>query len=153
MQILLIEDDENKRKRLDSFIHERYPESEVLHSSSLVSGLQTAKRADPDAIILDMTLPNYDGPTDGSGNPMRKFGGQEFIRQAHRRKINGKIVVVTQFESFGEPPEVTTLADLDKRLSQDFSDHYLGIVYYHASETVWENQLSDFIDEISKEML
>ncbi len=145
MQLLLVEDDQNKRDRITAYLAEDYPSVSVSVACSLVSGLRAANEISPDLVILDMTLPNYDGPTEGRSNRMHAFGGEEFLRQAKRRKINTKVVVVTQFETFGDPPNLKTLIDISNSLSQKYAEIFIGSIYYHASQSKWKSELSFII--------
>lgn len=141
MRILLVEDDENKRNRVTKFLAEQCPDDVLKHADSLVAGLRAIKLETPDMVILDMTLPNYSEARIGGNNPMRPFGGREFLRQVRRMRIPVSVVVLTQFETFGSPPNVVDLAHLDGELKSEFTEIYLGAVYYHASQTSWANQI------------
>ncbi|MEQ8299383.1 MAG: hypothetical protein RH945_02455 [Hyphomonas sp.] len=141
MRLLLVEDDLNKLERVRSFLVEEFPDLILEHAASLVSGLRVSRDFQPGLVVLDMTLPNYDGATDALTNRMRAFGGVEFIRQSVRRRQSAKIVVLTQFESFGEPPHVTSLEDLELDLRESFPDCYIGAVYYHAAQSEWKSKL------------
>lgn len=148
MRLLLVEDDINKLDRLNAFLAEQHPLLDVQHAASLLAGLRMAKELKPDVVILDMTLPNYDGPTDAVTNRMRAFGGVEFIRQSARLGFKAKIVVVTQFESFGEPPHLTSLEDLRRELGLNYPDVFVGAVYYHAAQAEWKIALNDILSKI-----
>ncbi|WP_417278897.1 hypothetical protein [Celeribacter sp.] len=143
LRVLLVEDDENKKQRILSFYESSFPQDTVFWAPALVPGLRKAKEISPDFIILDMTLPNYEQYGSNGYNPMRPFGGREFLRQAARLRLNSKIVVVTQFETFGAAPNVVDLESLDHQLRSIFPEHYLGAIYYHASMSAWQKKLSD----------
>lgn len=141
LRVLIVEDDENKKDRILRFYEKKFSDDCVFWASALVPGLRMAKEVDPDFIILDMTLPNYEASDKAVFNPMRAFGGREFLRQAVRLKLKSKIVVVTQFETFGAAPNIVDLSSLDAELRREFSGRYLGAIYYHASMSVWESEL------------
>lgn len=148
MRILVVEDDENKRRQVLDFFKANYAAEELIWSSSLVTGLREAKRCSPDLVILDMTLPNYEASGLELDGRMHAFGGKEFLRQTARMSASCKVIVVTQFESFGEAPQVTGLSDLDAELKARFPEHYVGAVYYHASINEWTDHLKAMIDEL-----
>ncbi|NWO56035.1 response regulator transcription factor [Chromohalobacter israelensis] len=152
LRVLIVEDDENKKDRIQKYYQDTFEFDEVLWSSSLVSGLRVAKNTNPDFIILDMTLPNYEADAQTGFNPMRPFGGREFLRQAVRLRLKSKIVVVTQFETFGAAPNLVDLSSLDFDLRKEFPDQYLGAIYYHASMSAWQKKLSE-AREICKESI
>lgn len=142
MKLLLIEDDENKRAKLADFLAREFGGWEVVAASSLITGLRAVVREQPDIVILDMTLPNYEVTTEDGGGQMHIFGGREFLRQLKRRQLASRVVVVTQFETFGKPPNTMNLAELAESLSDEFPEQYLRTIYYHASIDTWERELA-----------
>lgn len=142
MKVLLVEDDENKRARVLDFYSNRFPEDLLLSEDSMVGGLRTAREQKPDFVILDMTLPNYSISFGKGFNPMRLFGGRDFLRQLQRLSIGARVVVLTQFETFGAPPDQVDLQSLNKELLRDFPALFLGSIYYHASKSSWQLELA-----------
>lgn len=151
MRILVVEDDENKKSRILEYLRSRHPQSDFVCAGSLVSGLRAAKQTKPDLVILDMTLPNYDANGSDLDGKMHAFGGKEYLRQTARMTADSKIIVLTQFESFGEAPNVTGLKDLDAELRTRFPENYMGAVYYHASIDDWMDQLDSIIFALGEE--
>ncbi|RYG99933.1 MAG: response regulator [Alphaproteobacteria bacterium] len=146
MRLLLVEDDENKRLRLEDFVQQRFSSLELLSAGSLMSGVRIAQERRPDLVLLDMTLPNYDVVDGEASGGMHPFGGVEFLKQIKRLKIPARVVVVTQFETFGQPPNVKDFDELDREMRASFSPTYLGAVYYHASLEDWTEKLFDLIE-------
>lgn len=150
MKVLIVEDDPNKGEQLHSFIREAYGEDAYL-ARSLQSGLRRIRQDPPDLVLLDMTLPNYDtGPDEPGGTP-HIFGGLQFLRQMKRFKLNVPTIVVTQFETFGDPPNAMGLDKLDAQLKDAHSPTYKGSVYYHASIHGWKDELRKLIDDTVRE--
>jgi CheY-like chemotaxis protein len=146
MTILFIEDDENKRDRILSFVSERFHKIQVDEAKSLQGGVKRLKQSEYELIILDMTLPNFDvGPDEPVGGVTHSFGGREFLKQVLRLGINTPVVVLTQFESFGRSGHEIGLSELDSQLRQKFGEVYLGAVYYHPSIDDWKDRLSEII--------
>lgn len=147
MNILLVEDDSAKAGRILDFLNESYhPSVEVCRS--LKSGLKAVISSTFDLIILDMTLPNFDiGGSEDGGRPL-VFGGREILRQMKRRDINQPVVITTQFEQFGSGEDLVTRDALGKELDIEYSDFYLGMVYYHATEERWRTDLSSIIESL-----
>lgn len=152
MIALLVEDDDNKREQLIDYFKERYPKLEVHVATSLISAIRALRQYQPALIVLDMTLPNYDVVEGETGGGLHPFGGQEFLRQVNRHQICTSVVVITQFESFGEPPDAKQLSELDGDLRRAFPDTYKGAVYYHASISDWINELTDIIERSTPEI-
>lgn len=150
MKILVVEDDENKRNQLLSFLNENYRDIDVECAFSVISAVRSLKRTSFDLILLDMTLPNYDLDNDGAGGGMHAFGGEEILRQMKRIQRKSPVIVVTQFETFGEPPNEKNLVELDRELRTEFRDNYIGSVYYHASIHDWISFLQNQINATLK---
>ncbi len=141
MKVLLVEDDDNKKFRILEFYQHQFPDDILLSEDSMVGGLRTSREEAPEFVILDMTLPNYSISAGKGFNPMRPFGGRDFLRQLQRLSIGARVVVLTQFETFGAPPDQVDLQSLDKELRADFPELFLGSIYYHASKSSWQSEL------------
>lgn len=148
MKVLIVEDDENKGKHLSQFVVEGDENIDLHLARSLNSGLRYLRQQHPDLVLLDMTLPTYDTSPDEPGGKTHIFGGQDFLRQMDRFKINIPVVVITQFETFGNPPHVMGLAELDARLKAEHPSVYCGAIYYHASIHEWKEKLRQVMMEI-----
>lgn len=153
MKLLLVEDDENKQREVAEFLRVNYPKLNIQVAGSLISALRTLKEAKPEAVLLDMTLPNYDVREGETGGGLHAFGGEEFLRQTKRFKVSTAIIVITQFESFGEPPDNKGLVELDAELKAKFPDLYKGAVYYHASIFDWSHELTEMLEKFVPEIL
>jgi DNA-binding response OmpR family regulator len=147
MKILLVEDDDNKRTQLTEFVSDILPSSTLTVARSLQSGIRKIRADLVDLVLLDMTLPTYDVGRDEYGGSTHAFGGWEFLKELRRFKLQVPVIVVTQFETFGSGPELTTLSALDAGLRKDFPGIYRGAVYYHAAIESWKERLKQVIDE------
>jgi CheY-like chemotaxis protein len=145
VHLLLVEDDENKRTQVLQFLRSRFPEFGVHTAASLMSGVRSAKANRPELVLLDMTLPNYDVGDGETGGTMHAFGGLEFLKQMRRLRVQTRVIVLTQFETFGTPPKIKDLPELDREMRDKFEPIYCGAVYYHASIENWTKELSDLI--------
>ena len=148
MKILIVEDDENKRGHIESFLRVERRETDVHQAASVISALQMIRSHSFDLIILDMTLPNYDIGEDRSSGGMHAFGGEEVLRQMNRFKISTPVIVFTQFETFGKPPDSMNLEELNQSMHEKFPRTYKGAVYYHAAIHDWTLELGDMIESI-----
>jgi CheY-like chemotaxis protein len=153
MNILVVEDDDNKRSHILGYLSSNWPDIHVETAESLIAALRAIKRGRHTIVLLDMTLPNYDLDDDGAGGGMHAFGGEEFLRQVKRLRIPTSVVVVTQFETFGEPPDTKNLAELDESLRVEFPNLYRGAIYYHASIHDWNVTLSEKLKDLIQESI
>ena len=147
MKVLLVEDDERKRRQLEDYLNETCVGCEVEGVASLMGGIKRIRKSVPNLIFLDMTIPHFEPGPDETGGRTHDFGGKEFLRQLARREIKVPVIVVTQFPVFGKPGEELSLADLDKQLKESFSDNYLGAVYFNNAVQGWRDSLRDLISK------
>ena len=149
MDILIVEDDENKRNQLRGFFSEFYSYAHVRVARSVQSAVRSVMDFLPDILILDMSLPNFDVDSDEFGGKARKFGGREILRQLDRKRITLPVIVVTGFDQFERERETIGLDDLDRELHFAHGGNYRGAVYYHAALYEWQVRLCDLINEIA----
>lgn len=150
MKILIVEDDENKRSQLNSFIESNFPELEVLNAYSIQKGLDYVFDDEVDLIILDMTLPTYDVTPDEPGGGTNIYGGTDFLSQLDRFDIKIPAIVVTQFEIFGSGSKTMTLEGLRNLLKKEHSENCYGLVYYNASSETWIGELDSLLRSVLK---
>ena len=99
MRVLLIEDDENKRGQLISFLKEEIADVVVGVAASYHSGLRGVLDRSSDLVLLDMTIPTFDIGVEESGGRSQLYGGREILgKQMDRLDIRIPVIVVTQFD-------------------------------------------------------
>lgn len=145
MKILVIEDDHNKARKICEFLRESGVTDKVVEKRAYQSGLKEAVASEPDLIVLDMTMPTYEISPAEKGGRIRPYAGREILSALKRRQLRSKVVIVTQFESFGEGSEVLTLEQLRSHLSRDFPNNYLATVFYQPSESGWREKLEQVV--------
>ncbi|MBN9356706.1 MAG: response regulator [Herbaspirillum huttiense] len=146
MNLLFVEDDDDKAVRISEQIHKEFQTVTLVRSKSFDSALRNLVRNSKtiDGVILDMSMPNFDN----SQEPPENFAGRDLLRQTKLRKIHKPTVVVTMLDLFGTPPAQLTLLELDQQLADEFAPSYLGIVYYSSAQESWKPALTDFIKKI-----
>ena len=148
MNILIVEDDENKRIQLINFLNVQFPNIDINIAKSFQSGLRAIINDLPDLIILDMTMPTFDIGVNEDGGRPQALAGREILRQMLRRSINIPVIVVTQFDRFGEGADMLTLEELDEKLYRDHQSVYFGAVYYDITFEGWKEKLSKKLSTI-----
>lgn len=148
MKVLLIEDDQNKSKQIIDFFFSEFPGQEILLKRSYQSGLKEIMTNNFSFILLDMQLPNFDISSGEDGYKFRKLAGIDILKEIQRKKIACKVIVVTQFETFGEKESYIELADLKKIIRTQYSEIYIDTVFYSADKSVWKRQLKDLIEKL-----
>jgi CheY-like chemotaxis protein len=149
MQLLLIEDDAFKAKRISKFLSDRFPKSEVSVERSVSAGLSRIfGEPAPEVILLDMSLSTYDvGPRETGGRP-QNFGGIAVLEHMARRNFLVPVIVVTQFDTFPKVIGEMSLEDIRTDLAKRFPEAFKGLVYYSSREAEWESRLTGLLQTI-----
>jgi CheY-like chemotaxis protein len=146
MKVLIIEDDRNKLKNLEQVLREDGRDIDLESCRSSQSGVEAAVTRQFDLLILDMSLPRFDVGPDEDGYEFDAFAGREILQEIARWERHLKTVVFTQFETFGEGDEITTLAELDSQLRREFDGDYLGAIYYSSSRSDWKKEIEAVLE-------
>lgn len=141
MKFLLIEDDNSKAEDVIAYIKSEINGVVIDVAKSYHSGLKCACKIDYDLMIVDMTLPKYDGDACGDESSLYN-GGEVLISYVLDLGKRIKSIVFTQYETFmGE-----TLGDINNRLIADCSETYVGCVKYDSTSESWKQKLLDKIN-------
>ncbi|MBX7109381.1 MAG: hypothetical protein K1X61_12095 [Chitinophagales bacterium] len=149
MKILFIEDHPYKLGQVMNFLSEAFPDAEVETRGSYNSGLKElilhSKKYD--FLLLDISMPNYDISPEENGGDFLPLAGKLILKEMYLREIPTKAIVVTMHGSFEDG---TKLSELDTKLKTEFSDNYVGHVYFTAVSTEWKEQLEKLIKQLHK---
>ena len=148
MRVLLVEDDENKRSQMIRLLREDSAIQDVEISASYIGGVDRVLGGAFDLVVLDMTLPTYEVTADEEGGRPRAFGGRDILRQMKRRGIITPVIVVTQFDKFGDSGESKTREELDRELAEAHPKNYRGMVYYNSALEGWKDELTNAIEGV-----
>lgn len=149
MKLLLVEDDRNKLEQIRELVTSRFPLLKLDDRFSYHHGAKSALTGEYDLILLDMSMPSFNAsPSRSAGSPLH-FAGREILRQMKRRNIKTKVVVVTQFDIFGEGKDRMSLEELTDELRRDYPDLFLGTVYYNPKQEQWKGELTRYIEGVT----
>lgn len=147
MKILIIEDDHNKLDRLRGLVSQELTHAEVKEARAYQKGLRLLRDWRPDLLLLDMSMPTYEVGTGEQGGRPRSFGGRQILHEMRRRKIGARVIIVTQFDVFGDGPEQKTLSQLKLELATEFRGLYVGAVYYDPAASDWGDDLRRMLNK------
>lgn len=154
MNLLIVEDDEYKLNKLVDFFTTEVTEVRMTVTKSYQSGIKEIKNNEFDFIILDMSMHNFDRSASNSNiNRFKHYAGRDILIEMKRKRIKTKTIVVTQFEVFGEGKDQINSSKLDMKLLEDFSEMYLGMVYFNASLSNWKNEIKNYIMQMNGDIL
>lgn len=151
MKALLVEDDENKFKQIERFTKELFSGVELFTAASYQSGLRALIGNSFDLIIMDMSMPTYDVSLTEEGGRPQAYAGRELLRQMTRRRINTPVVIVTQYDRFGDGIDSRSFEQLDAELFNAHPNIYLGMVYYNSALEGWKEELEAKLASFKKE--
>ena len=144
MKILFIEDHPHKRGQVQNFLSEILPDAVIEIRGSYNSGLRELilNNQEYDILLLDISMPNYDISPEENGGDWMPFAGKLILKEMYLREIPTKAIVVTMHGSFDDGTKIT---ELDNDLRYEFSDNYVGYVYYSQISIDWKEQLERLI--------
>ncbi|WP_200979254.1 response regulator [Echinicola sp. 20G] len=145
MRILFIEDHPLKQAQIHKFINEKLGINSIVTKNSYISGLKELIRnfEDYDMLLLDISMPNYDISSEDSGGAWMPLAGKKILKEMYLRDIPTKAIVVTMHGSFDDG---TKIAELDKELKDQFSENYIGYVFYSQINEEWQEKLSQLLN-------
>lgn len=146
MKILIIEDNKNKMLCLKEFIAKMdlSEKVEFEEANSFTSGIRKINNKIGEIIILDMSLPTYDITHWENGGDKKPVAGKEIMKRMIHRNILIPVIIVTQFETFGE--NRITLDILNKEFENEFKKVWKGTIFYEGDE--WKEGLEQLLREI-----
>jgi DNA-binding NarL/FixJ family response regulator len=142
MRILIIEDDPNKAEQVIKYINDKSDKYEIIHKKSYQSGLKELLGNNFDFVLLDMSLPTYDIKQGEDAYKFRHLAGYDILAELKRKKRFAQVIIVTQFERFGEGKQFISLKDLKAILRRDFNQNYIETISYHPGRTSWKDDLN-----------
>lgn len=144
MRVLLVEDDEHKRKDVSDVLRAF---EEIIHldqAFSVASGVQMAVANSYDLILLDMTIPNFDQEDGAEGGQSFKNGGELIVRELIDEGIDFMCAVITQYETFNNE----TIDEISKRISDMCVEKYFGFVKYSTMNEDWKKKLNKIMHNV-----
>ena len=142
---MFIEDHPYKLGQVLAFLSERFPDAKVEVRNSYNSGLREliTKSNEYDLLLLDISMPNYDISPEENGGDFLPLAGKLILKEMYLREISTKAIVVTMHGNFEDG---TKLVELDNKFKSEFSDNYVGHVYFSAVSAEWKLQLQNLIN-------
>jgi hypothetical protein len=83
--------------------------------------------------------------SEDSGGDWMPFAGKKILKEMYLRDIPTKTIVVTMHGSFDDGTKIT---ELDSALKNEFSDNYIGYVFYSQLNEDWKEKLCQLLNTI-----
>ena len=148
IRTILIEDDSKKIEDIKEYVMKELGCEIFIVRESYQSGIREILKTDFDLLLLDMSIPTFDKTPSESGGPYEKFGGYKVLREIIRKQRPVKTILITMFDDFGESDSSITLNQINESLKDQFSQLYLGSVFYHARENKWQEELKGLVEKV-----
>lgn len=146
MNILIVEDNQKKLKNLKSWAGNNISNAVIEEAISYTSGVRKIYEGDWDLILLDMSLPTYDITPQEQGGDKKPLAGKEIMRRMIFRNINTPVIIVTQFETFGD--KEISIKFLNEEFEKDYSSIWKGTINYDEIKMTWVEELNRIYTEI-----
>lgn len=146
-KILFIEDNRTKAEDVSLFISENYPKISFVIKESFASGLRELFRKEYDLLFLDMSIPTRDGDANSLINNFEQLGGYQILSEIKRKKKQIPTILITMFNDFGVNSSFINLEEINEICINEFSEFYLGAVFYTSRENSWKEKLKIFMSD------
>lgn len=149
MKILFIEDHPLKQAQINKFVLEKFSDCQIESKNSYISGLKELikNHNNYDVLLLDISMPNYDISSEDSGGDWMPLAGKNILKEMYLRDIPTKAIVVTMHGSFDDGTKIT---ELDSELKKEFSDNYIGYVFYSQLNEDWKDKICQLLKTLEK---
>lgn len=141
MKILIVEDNNDKRNNIKKFLQKRLGDVVFGEARSYSAGISEIYNGNWDLIILDMSLPTYDITHTETGGEMKAMAGKDILKRMKNRKVNTPVIIVTQFDVFGE--KQVSLSSLNEEFKELYNHLWQGTVSY--DKLTWQMELDEII--------
>ncbi|MBN9297792.1 MAG: response regulator [Filimonas sp.] len=146
MKVLIIEDDPIKLNGIKSFMTKFNSNIQMDTKMSYQSGLLILLKENYDLVLLDMQLPNYDIKSGEDGYKPRPVAGRDIMRELKRKKVQTHVIIVTQYEGFGENGKFESLEEWDRKLAKEFDAFYVTMIEYRPGSNAWQDKLTKHLN-------
>lgn len=150
LRLLIIEDDEPKLQQIIETVQAAICQATLVPVKSLNSACRALDEDEYDLVLLDMTLPTFDGgKTAHASGRQRTQGGRDVLRYMWESEISSQVYVVSQFRDFPDDRETTIGLDvLGSQLKVEFPTLYRGSIYFEHKSTAWKNELVTVLKDV-----
>lgn len=140
MKCLLVEDDKYKAGNIEEVLKKNY-DIEIVRKMSFKPALIESLNPIYDFILLDMSMLTFDITSNEKGGRPRHYAGKEIILKMQYRNIDTPVIVITQFQNFGEGSGQMNLTDLIKQLESIDYKGYQETIFYSMVGSEWQEKL------------
>ena len=123
MEILYVEDEQNKAHQVMQVIKDNIPSANIYLRNSYNAALMEINRETLDLVLLDMSLPLYDISKCmeyEEDNDFETFAGIDLLEELVRLDSTKKVIIITAFDVLGEDDNRINLMQLDQKMKSEY---------------------------------
>lgn len=147
MNLLIIEDDDFKSKRLKDFFFTNAPGTKIKESSSLVQAISEINKKSYNLIIVDMAIPSH--PINpGEGAPMSLLtGGLDILLEIKALGRNDPCIIITQYHEIEISGELYPIDKASKAIKDMLDCDVVGCIEYSEDHSDWKINLKIILED------
>lgn len=145
-KILIVEDNPKKLNNLKLWLTKKLDSVDITEAVSYTSGIREIYNKKWDLIFLDMSLPTYDITPQEQGGDKKALAGREILRRMMYKKLFIPVVIITQFDKFGE--KEISIDSLNEEFEKTYPAIWKGTINYDEINTSWMEELERIFTEI-----
>lgn len=145
MRVLLVEDDEHKRRSIVSALRAFDQEVSVVVTESLYTGIQAIDDTPFDLVVLDMAIPSHP-PVPGEGAPVSfNTGGLDILLELDSRRRDDCCIVITQFPEIEISQIFYPVEEAAAAIKKELGYEVIDCIAYSGEDGDWLKQFSDLL--------
>lgn len=139
MNVLCIEDQEDKYRQIESVLHQSKYISSIEWTKNCREGLISLVRNKYDLILLDMSMPLSD--IEYRKECFDSFAGLSILQEIKRKRYALRVILVTGFSDFEREDRIITLDEIEDEIMEKYSEIYQGHIKYDSTSVKWQEDL------------
>jgi len=151
MKLIIIEDDYSKASKIIDFLSSLPFNNSFELYKSYSTGIRAVRDLEIDVLLLDMSLPLYDGD-DLKTTEFTTFAGKRILEEISRINKLCKVIVITAFDYLPYGDTEISLNQLDKEMMSNYSKYYVGSIRFDLITGKWSNVLLKYLLKIEGEL-
>lgn len=146
MNILIVEDDDFKLKKIERLINSFIVEASITHFDNVCQTVRYLKENIPDKIVLDMSLPSHQAKI-GEGSPVSMpSGGIEIILHLRRmKKLSIPIIILTQYPDIEIEGDYYSMEESREKIKELYGVQNLIVSAYDNDLDGWKESTKEFL--------
>jgi CheY-like chemotaxis protein len=145
MRVLLVEDDEHKRRSIISALQECAQSVNVIVAESLHTGIKNIDETPFDLVVLDMAIPSHP-LVSGEGAPVPfNTGGLDILLELDSMGRNDPCIVITQFPEIEISQIFYSVEKAAVAIEKELGYKVIDCIAYSGVDGVWLEQFSELL--------